>query len=177
MTGRPLLFIDVDGVLNPYAAKPHRRPDGYVTHRMRPTGWDQPWQKPLRVWLNPAHGPLLLGLPFDLVWGTTWRHEANEWIAPHLGLPELPVVDFDETRRPVNDRMPDGTYWKTHQLVEYAAGRPFAWVDDEITVLDRDYADRAHLGPALLHHVSPRRGLLDADFRTLRVWAAELAAA
>ncbi len=34
MMNRPLLLIDVDGPLNPYAAPPHRRPDGYQTHRM-----------------------------------------------------------------------------------------------------------------------------------------------
>jgi hypothetical protein len=31
---RPLLFLDVDGPLNPYAAQPERRPDGYVTLRV-----------------------------------------------------------------------------------------------------------------------------------------------
>lgn len=38
-TGRPLLYLDVDGPLNPYAAKPERRPEGYTTHRMKPEGW------------------------------------------------------------------------------------------------------------------------------------------
>ena len=36
---RPLLYIDVDGPLNPYAAEPERRPAGYSTHRMKPEGW------------------------------------------------------------------------------------------------------------------------------------------
>ncbi|WP_199809663.1 hypothetical protein [Streptomyces sp. NRRL F-2799] len=37
---RPLLFLDVDGPLNPYAAQPERRPDGYTTLRPpdAPTG-------------------------------------------------------------------------------------------------------------------------------------------
>jgi hypothetical protein len=147
MTIRPLLFLDVDGPLNPYAAKPSRRPAGYTTHRMRPTGWDQPWQKPIRVWLNPDHGSHLTELPFDLVWATTWAAEANEWIAPRIGLPELPFIDWDLELRPVSDRMPDGTYWKTHQIIEYAAGRPFAWVDDEIGVADKDYVAAKHAGP------------------------------
>jgi hypothetical protein len=177
MTDRPLLLIDVDGPLNPYAANPNRRPDGYQTHRMRPTGWDQPWQKPLRVWLNPTHGPALQKLPFDLVWCTTWAAEANEWIAPHIGLPDLPFIDWDLDRRPVSDRMPDGTYWKTHQVVEYAAGRPFAWIDDELRDRDREYAAEHHDGPALLHGVSPRLGLLEPDFEALTAWADRLASA
>ncbi|MFI7285204.1 hypothetical protein ACIBRY_00790 [Streptomyces anulatus] len=31
---RPLLFLDVDGPLNPCAAQPGRRRDGYVTLRV-----------------------------------------------------------------------------------------------------------------------------------------------
>jgi hypothetical protein len=176
MADRPALLIDVDGPLNPYAAPPHRRPDGYQTHRMRPTGWEHPRQKPLRVWLNPTHGPALQQLPFDLLWCTTWAAEANEWIAPHVGLPELPFIDWDEERRPVTDRMPDGTYWKTHQVVEHMAGRPFAWIDDELTAADREYVAEHHDAAALLHHVSPRLGLLPADFETLAAWAHTLAA-
>ena len=58
----PVLLIDVDGPLNPYAAPPHRRPEGYTTHRWHPEGWHG--RKPLRVWLNPDHGPALLALPY-----------------------------------------------------------------------------------------------------------------
>lgn len=87
---RPVLLVDVDGPLNPYAAKPHRRPEGYQTHRLltprweaaerrRLTEWGLPNKpvKPLRVWLSPDHGPALEALPFDLVWATTWEEEAN----------------------------------------------------------------------------------------------------
>lgn len=170
MIPRPLLFLDVDGPLNPYAAKPHRRPAGYTTHRMRPTGWQDPWRKPLRVWLRPDHGSHLIALPFDLVWATTWGVEANEWIAPHVGLPDLPFVEWPE----LHARRDDGTYFKTHDLVKYAAGRPFAWVDDEIGDKDRAYVTANHPGPALLHHVDPRLGLLDDDFHALHVWASKL---
>ncbi|MEU6365910.1 hypothetical protein ABZ876_09170 [Streptomyces sp. NPDC046931] len=31
---RPLLFLDVDGPLNPWAAQPERRPAGYTTIRV-----------------------------------------------------------------------------------------------------------------------------------------------
>ncbi|MFC1403465.1 MULTISPECIES: hypothetical protein [Streptacidiphilus] len=165
---RPLLLIDVDGPLNPYAAKPTRRPKGYRTHRMRPTGWDDPGLKPLRVWLNPAHGPALTALPYQLVWCTTWQAEANVWIGPQLGLPVLEHVSFQDVRRPAVD---DGTYFKTHEVVRWAAGRPFAWVDDEVTDADREYVADVHPGPALLLTINPRIGLLPADFEQLWEWA------
>lgn len=169
---KPLLLIDVDGPLNPYVAKASRCPDGYQTHRMRPTGWENPWQKPLRVWLNPTHGPALQALPFDLVWCSTWAAEANEWIGPHLGLPELPVIHWPDGAR---DESSDGTFWKTRHVVDWAAGRPFAWIDDDFTDRDRAYVAAHRDGPALLHFVSPRIGLLDDDFTALAGWAAELA--
>jgi hypothetical protein len=176
MTNQPALLIDVDGPLNPYAAKPHQRPDGYQTHRMRPTGWDQPWQKPLRVWLNPTHGAALQALPYDLIWCTTWAAEANEWIAPHIGLPALPVVPWSAHAQGPRHTQPDGTFWKTQHVVQWAAGRPFAWIDDDFNDTDRAYVDKHHNGPALLHHISPRLGLLDTDFTALTEWAATLPA-
>ncbi|MFI9765368.1 hypothetical protein ACIHJG_00700 [Streptomyces sp. NPDC052415] len=161
---RPLLFLDVDGPLNPWAAKPERRPEGYTTIRvtLRPG-------RPLRVWLNPAHGPSLLALGYDLCWATTWMDAANRWIAPVIGLPELPYVDFGDG---LFAECPDGVHWKTAAIVEYAAGRPFAWVDDEQSGADDTYVADHHPGPALLHHVNPRIGLREPDLTALReFWA------
>ncbi len=96
-TGRPLLMVDVDGPLNPYAAKPHRRPPGYRTHRLLTPRWAAAERRrltasglpdkaprPLRVWLNPDHGPALAALPFDLVWATTWENGTSLHLALNL---------------------------------------------------------------------------------------------
>ncbi|MFF7182445.1 HAD domain-containing protein [Streptomyces sp. NPDC008121] len=167
---KPLLLIDVDGPLNPYAAQRERRPAGYTTHRMSPTGWTG--AKPLRVWLNPAHGGELLALAeaYELVWATTWKGEANDWIGPHLGLPELPFIDWPQ----MHGRAPYGTFWKTQYILEYAAGRPFAWIDDDIASHDRAYVEQNHLAAALLLHVDERIGLTRPDFDALAEWAAAL---
>ena len=188
---RPLLYLDVDGPLNPYAAKPTRRPAGYTTHRMKPQGWlDQhPGEpaahvKPLRVRLNPDHGRRLLELGelFDLVWATTWGPEANTYIGPVVGLPELPVVHWPGTGRDGRrdertdahaDSMPSGLFWKTPHLVVHAAGRPFAWVDDELGAVDRAFVSAHHGGPALLHHIDPRLGLRAPDFAALVAFGEE----
>ncbi|MFJ5774181.1 hypothetical protein [Streptomyces sp. NPDC093094] len=176
---RPLLYLDVDGPLNPYAAKPERRPDGYTTHRMAPEGWlarqpaeTGPRVRPLRVWLNPEHGSRLRGLSelYDLVWATTWGRDANSLIAPVLGLPELPVVDWPDMFGPG----PDGTFWKTRHVLDHAGGRPFAWVDDELGDADRLFVEAHHPGSALLHRVDARHGLRPADFATLTAFAQAL---
>ncbi len=177
MDSRPLLYLDVDGPLNPYAAKAHRRPEGYETHRLMPPSWIEGTDamghrpKPLRVWLNPSHGPALLALAdrFDLWWATTWGHDANEYISPRIGLPELPVVEWSRGPR----ARPDGTFWKTAELVQHAAGRPFVWVDDDIGSRDREFVAYYHDNRALLHWVNPAVGLLAGDFEAIASWAAD----
>ncbi|GAA2042321.1 hypothetical protein GCM10009839_51300 [Catenulispora yoronensis] len=178
---RPSLLVDVDGPLNPYAAKATRRPRGYTTHRWMVPSWvaaesrrlamlgELPRRlKPLRVWLNPDHGPALTALPFELVWATSWEHEANDYVGPVLGLPPLPVIEWakdSEARTSTG-----GLFWKTPQIVAWARGRPFAWVDDQITATDIAWVRSHHSGPALLHWVDPRIGLTDDDFATLAAW-------
>ncbi|MET8225674.1 hypothetical protein [Streptomyces sp. NPDC005301] len=181
--GRPVLLVDVDGPLNPYAAKPYRRPEGYETHRLLTPNWEAAERrrltefglpdkavKPLRVWLDPRHGPALTALPFDLVWATTWEDEANDFIAPVLGLPRLPFISWPAQR----PEPADGVFWKTPAIVAWAKGRVFAWIDDEITEADRTWVLDHHDGPALLHRVDPRSGLVDEDFDVLGAWAAQL---
>lgn len=190
MKDKPLLFLDVDGPLNPWKASPSKRPEGYETHRMMTPSWQESERKrliesgrpasrvkPLRVWLKPSHGEDLLALPFTLLWDTMWGDEANDWIGKNIGLPELPVVDLSDAVKPVRSpywRNKPSVHWKTEVLIQYAAGRPFAWVDDEITDLDKEYAATYHEGQALLRYIDPRLGLLEPDFNVLSAWAKNL---
>ncbi|GHJ43373.1 hypothetical protein Cs7R123_07150 [Catellatospora sp. TT07R-123] len=155
---RPLLFLDVDGPLIPFGMPLTHAMDGHPEQ-------SQPGSNPLLTRLNPDHGRRLAQLPCDLVWATMWMTDANEVIAPRIGLPGLPVVnwpDEDETER--------GLHWKTRGLVGWAAGRSFVWVDDEITDTDQAWVAAHHQGRALLHRVDPRRGLTDTDFAAINEW-------
>jgi hypothetical protein len=100
---------------------------------------------------SPGHLARLARLPCTLVWATTWLEDANTEIAPRLGLPDLPVVAWPEpTEAHQREDRWHGLCWKTRTLVNWAAGRPFAWVDDEITDSDRDWVAAHHCEPALL---------------------------
>ncbi|WP_326569331.1 HAD domain-containing protein [Amycolatopsis rhabdoformis] len=151
---RPLLFLDVDGPLIPFGA---------ADYPLFPPLPDR-HEHPLLARLDPALGVRLAALPGELVWATTWFTDANDVIAPRLGLPPLPVVD-----EPHQADFAD-LHWKTRPLVTWAAGRPFAWVDDEISAADRAWVAAQHPGAALLHRVDPRTGLTEADFATLAEW-------
>ncbi|MGV9312175.1 HAD domain-containing protein [Streptomyces sp. NPDC003691] len=168
MTGStrlPLLFLDVDGPLIPFGAEPGSYP-------VYPTGTDPRGGAvtPLLGRLDPRHGSRLAALPCELVWATTWEDDANQCLAPLLGLPPLDVVAWPEPSELDDQDERDGLHWKTRTLVGRAAGRPFVWADDEITGTDRAWVAAHHPGRALLHRVDARRGLTDADYEAIGAW-------
>lgn len=121
--------------------------------------------------INPELGPRLLSLGCELVWATGWEDDANDVISPRVGLPPLPVLawSFDTAAS-----RPAGLHWKTRDLVAWASGRPFVWVDDEISPVDRDWVALDYAGPALLHRIDSHVGLTEADLAVIERWLADL---
>ena len=113
---RPLVLVDVDGVLNP--ARSHA--PGYRGRWVFPCGVAH------RLLLNPAHGPLLTELArvagAELVWASYWRNRANTWVAPWVGLPPLRFVPIPRRRRP-HTRSSPGT-WKACHVAAWVGQTP-----------------------------------------------------
>lgn len=165
MTGvdRPLLFLDVDGPLIPFGGPPEDYP-----------AYQESEASPVLSRVNPAHGPRLLGLGGELVWATAWEDDANTYVGPILGLPELEVVHWPEPTllEAVYDEE-HGLHWKTRAIVQWAEGRPFAWIDDELTEADQDWVAENYPEEALLHRVDSARGLDGPDYLSVSRWISE----
>jgi hypothetical protein len=143
-SGYPILFLDVDGTLLPFGGDP-------VVGR-----------------LVEDVGVRLAALPCELVWATTWGEQANTDIGPRLGLPRLPVVRWESDPEPEDHW--SGLHWKTRGLATWAANRPFAWLDDEISPHDRDWLHNNYPAPTLLQPVDPHQGVTPQTLTTLESW-------
>lgn len=163
---KPLLLLDVDGVLNPSASRKWLDNSEFTKRNTTVSnGFTYP------VWLNRKHGKQLLNLcdenGLDLVWCTTWEDEANEFIGPRLGLPQLPVIKFGF----------NGMTWKFGSVLDYAQDRPLAWLDDDFE-MHRGYKEwfldqRADI-PTHLQQVLPKIGMTENDLAAIDRWAKEL---
>lgn len=184
--GRPLLFLDVDGPLNPFrlidrrdtVPAPSEGGFAYQKHHLYPRGFPDG----LPVLLSPGLGEALVALSahVDLAWATTWEDEANSIVAPLVGLPQLPVVFWPPSPREWVLFPRHRGSWKTKHLLawvdEWHPGRRWAWVDDEINRSDRalvaDHYGGEVDGRALLLRIEPRLGLRAADLDAIAAWAA-----
>jgi hypothetical protein len=142
---------------------------------MRPRGWEL--GKPLRVWLKPSHGASLKACGYQIIWATAWELEANEWIGPEIGLPELESVDWGPVAEYDESKPEKKLFYKTRRIAEYMnenhKGIPFIWVDDEAKGRDLDYLrDYCPVDVDILQ-VNPKKGLDENDFETLKKWKDE----
>lgn len=116
------------------------------------------------------HGAWLLHLAerYQLVWATTWEHDANRQLSPILGLPDdLPVITLWADLARTGDAS-----WKTGAIAEWVGSRPFAWFDDEINEATRArLAGWEGIGPHLAWYVDPSVGLRKVDVEALEAFA------
>lgn len=173
---KPLILLDVDGPLNPWGAKPTRRPEGYTTIYVQENvgvyrGEPMYSKRRLRVWLNPEHGPMLLAFvekhDAELVWATTWEADANKHISPVIGLPDLPVIEWTWKAH----------HWKFDGVLDYVGTRPFVWFDDDFAMFPLEkhwFEGKRGRAPGRLHWVDPKIGLTQDDLDVAGKWLDDL---
>jgi len=154
---KPLLFVDVDGVVSLFGFSARTEPPGRFH-----------WIDGVAHCIPDEAGGRLTRLAqhYDLVWATGWEMMANEYLPKILGLPftELPTLTFD------GRAVFGSSHWKLDALSGYADGRPAAWIDDNIDDACRLWA-LSRREPTLIVESRPSIGLTDAHVQRLLDWA------
>jgi hypothetical protein len=148
-----LLFVDIDGVLNPYGP---RCPPGFVEHDLFPG------EQPVRVCALHSEWLRELSIPYELVWGSWWDESGRALLVTVL---DLPV--FNGAVRPPSGRSTSD--WKVPGVAEAAGTRPLAWLDDQFTPDAWIWAER-RTEPTLLIRVDPDLGLAREHVDQLLEW-------
>ena len=157
---KPVLFVDVDGVISLWGFPSDRRPAGEFVN-----------VDGILHFLSAAAAEHLpdLASSFELVWCTGWEERANEYLPDALRLPgSLPFLTF--ARNPGRTH----AHWKLDAIDAYAGDRPAAWIDDALDGTCRSWA-AARAAPTLLVQTDPAVGLTRVHTDELHAWAASVA--
>lgn len=159
---RPLLLVDIDGVLSLFAFEAGARPDGSFH-----------WIDGIPHFLSSRAAEHLLELApmFELAWASGWEEKANEYLPHLLGLPALPHLSFE---RQVRGTRQTHAHWKLDSIDAFAGDRPLAWIDDAFNEACHAWA-RARGAPTLLVQTMPASGLTRREAEILEGWARALA--
>jgi hypothetical protein len=154
---KPLLLVDVDGVISLFGFDPSDPPEGRFQ-----------FVDGIAHYLSATAGGHLRDLAetFDLAWCTGWEEKANEYLPFALGLPgPLPLVSFDACDRPA------GAHWKLAGIGAYDIdpGRPLAWLDDAHDEHCTAWASERS-GPTLLVTTAPAVGITTEHVAALTDW-------
>jgi hypothetical protein len=153
---RPLLFVDIDGVVSVFGFAPQAAPQGT---------WAQVDGIAHLLSATAARHLHALRSQYELVWCSGWEEKANEHLPHLLGLGPFPHLSF-----PLRA---GSEHWKIESIEIHAADRPLAWVDDDHNAACRAWAER-RAAPTLLVATDPARGLDDEAATRLEAWAAAL---
>ncbi len=154
---KPLLFVDIDGVISLW---------GFALDT-RPAGAFHDVDGIMHFLSDAARGHLHdLASHFDLVWCSGWEEKANEVLPGALGVQSLPFLSFDRVPSP------KGAHWKLAAIDAYAGpSRPVAWIDDAHDDACRAWA-RERRGRTLLVTTLPATGIGAEHVAALTRWAA-----
>ena len=158
---RPILFVDVDGVISLFGFSPGA---GRLPGPLH-------WIDGVAHCIPDDVGARLVTLAerFELVWATGWEERANEHLPFILKLPfrALPCLVFD------GRAVFGSAHWKVDAIDEYAGDRSCATLGPARSGACTAWAE-ARIAPTLIVETSPSVGLTDEHVTELLQWADKL---
>jgi len=157
-TDRPVLLVDVDGVISLWGW-----PEGHPP----PGAWALVDGVAHFLSHEAAHHLQVLCRRFELVWCTGWEERANEHLPGAVGLGPFPYVSFDRA----TVKHSQHAHWKLGAIDAWAGpDRAVAWVDDGLDDAAAAWAAERP-GPTHLERTVPASGLTAAHAGRLEAWA------
>jgi len=158
MPQRPVIYLDVDGVLNAFSMWRFTQPKDCYTDFEE---YHNIYEESVMLSKHMARDLHNLSIYADVMWLTYWLEAAPQRLAPALGLPDWDWIDWEPT--------------KHEALIEdqLLNPRPFVWIDDdEITDktswLLKERLDTLSKPPAhLLIRPSARTGIKPSEMQTV----------
>lgn len=152
---KPLLFVDIDGVLSLFGFDPSAVPARCSWHQVDGI---------VHLLSHDAaeHLHALDGL-YEVVWCSGWKDRANDHLPHVLRLGPYPHLTFGNSPG----------HWKLAAVQQHAQDRPLAWIDDDVNDAVRDWAAR-RAAPTLIVETAPASGLTAAHAERLRAFAQAL---
>ncbi|HEU4702578.1 MAG TPA: HAD domain-containing protein [Conexibacter sp.] len=166
LPARPLLLVDVDGVISLFGFPLDARPAGRFE-----------MVDGIAHFLSASAGEHLRQLAdaFEPVWCTGWEEKANEYLPGALGLDgPWPYLSFERAAGPGASTQ---GHWKLDAIDAYCETRALAWVDDAHGEACAAWAARREAAgaPTLLVTTEPAVGLTDRQVAALLAWATSAA--
>jgi hypothetical protein len=167
---KPLLMVDIDGVISLFGAPEHAA--GFTPRSDRAGGSPAAQGSfhsidgiPHFLSSTAAAHLLALAEDFDLVWASGWEERAEEHLPRLLGLPAgLPFLRFQRAPGRGN------AHWKLDAIGSFAGTRPLAWIDDAFNEACHEWASERP-APTLLVRTEPKHGLTAREAQLLTAWA------
>jgi hypothetical protein len=178
---KPILLLDIDGVLAPWPTKLGFDADTHWHHE----GMGVHMRRDLKDLVKK------LDVVAELQWGTAWQREANVHMLEHIGLtapiPYIEFSDYEGIKGVTNEEKEDGVYhifsgpdapetWKLPWIERFCdknADRAIAWLDDEILPDAQAYAE-AREAPTLFIKTDGTIGLTEDHIEEIEEWVAGL---